>query len=780
MVTISAKPQSSDSLGKTLAAVALIFTVLLVVPLRPIMPMAGLDPSWTYALNEAVAGHLVFGRDIVFSFGPLGSAYTRFYHPATDGLVICAAALLAVGLWSGFALLAFPRRLFVLVLLPFVIAAAELRDALFMAPPLLLTIAAFRLSLPEESEHHLPLTASIRILFGLLACAVGILPLVKGSFAGIAIVEAAASVVLLLLARRSGLAVVLILFVVLALCGSWAASGQPIDALPMFFITQTPIVSGYSEAMSLPGPFRAVVYWAVAAVAAVLFFFVGATRRHGLRGWIVLFGLGVYLFVTFKAGFVRQDGHERISGIALVTLALAGGSILRGRPALMFALIALIGWIGIERSTVNLGIGDIAQRIRTAFNSSVEGIALRRAQPDPLPKMFAEAKAAIRSAFPLPPVSGTADVYPTELAALFANGIAWSGRPVPQSYSVYRPQLDKMNADHLNGPKAPQHVFFAVAPIDGRLPSLEDAGSWPLLLADYSIAGETSHFLHMVRSSETGTPVPRPLRTAAARLNESIDVPAADGLIWAQIDMQPTTSGRLILAAFKLPQVTIELTLENGQVIEHRYVPEMGHRGFLISPYVGSTQDFLMLAAGVADAARVRRMRVWTSEIGLWDTNIQVAFSSLSIPQQSAARQWALEQPQTAPAFLAEPTDAGATCSLDMVNSAPVASHQGDFVVGHKVAALSGWAAPSAQQGMGPDENWIVLTAVDGSRSYYKARSEERPDVKKAFNQPMMKEPGFMAHLDISTLSGRQEVTIYTIHDGKAQSCGITRTLSLD
>ena len=59
------------------------------------MPESGLE-SWVLALNQAVAQGLRFGTDVVFTFGPYATVYTRNYHPATDGLMIFGSLYLAL------------------------------------------------------------------------------------------------------------------------------------------------------------------------------------------------------------------------------------------------------------------------------------------------------------------------------------------------------------------------------------------------------------------------------------------------------------------------------------------------------------------------------------------------------------------------------------------------------------------------------------------------------------------------------------------------------------
>ena len=73
-----------------------------IVPLKPDMPDRSLDGSWAWSMNQAVAQHLVFGRDIVFTFGPYASIYTRTYHPATDALMLGDGKMSERFTWVGF------------------------------------------------------------------------------------------------------------------------------------------------------------------------------------------------------------------------------------------------------------------------------------------------------------------------------------------------------------------------------------------------------------------------------------------------------------------------------------------------------------------------------------------------------------------------------------------------------------------------------------------------------------------------------------------------------
>ncbi len=757
-------------------AALLIFATVLAglfqLPLSPQMPRPGPAKAWAYAVNEAVSRHLVFGRDVIFAYGPLGSVGTWLYHPATDALILAASSLMAAGLCAGFAMLAWPKRTWLLLLLPIVVAES---DAGLWASPLLLLLVVFRLSLAPDSRLHLPLTRTLALGILLLSGAVGLLPLVKGTYLILAVAEGSLAVLTAVIAGRLALAGGITSIAVISLCAGWVAAGQPLPALPNFFWTELPIIFGYSEAMSLHGPFREVLFWIIATGAMTAILYACVARRGGPAGWLLLLGVGLYSFLIFKEGFVREDGHQLISAEAFLFLGLLLTALLNPRPALAVAILACLGWLSIElseRPASRFGAGTFLARLENHARRVVNGPPLRLAHPRALSERFAEANAAIAALSPLPRIKGTVDLYPDYLSLLFAQKMRWDGRPVIQSYSAYTPALEQANAAHLLGNRAPRNIFFTIDPIDGRLAALEDGASWPLLLSRYSIVGMSGNYLRMVRAPSPSPPRFGPrFERISARTNEWLDVPSRDGLLWAKIDMRPTLLGKLVLTAFRLPRVTIELRLAGGRVVRRRYIPEMGRAGFLLSPYVGSTSRFAMIAAGLTRGHRVRQFRLDAPDFGLWAANIPLSLRVLSVLPQPNVRRLVLTEPTSPPAFVAAAKrGAVADCALDTIDRRLFRSLKQPIVVSGRVD-LQGWTAPSARQGIGPDATWIALTAADGERKFYRAKATRRPDVLAAFKQPTMKDPGFSANLDLSGLSGNQKLTVYSVHGSKAFRC---------
>jgi len=257
---------STVSLRVALLIIAATFTTALTtfffVPWSPQMPSAGFD-TWAYAINEAVARHLVFGRDFIWTFGPFGAVYTGLYHPATDAFMLTGSILVAVALCVGFAMLVWPRRIYLLPLLPIVVAGVAQPDAVLMTLPFLLLLVTFRLSVPQANRLHIPLGGSVFLGVAVLSCAVGILPLVKGTFLALAVVEGGIAVLMAFVAGQRALALSILLLGIASLCLGWVAAGQPLSALPRFFWAQEQFIAGYSQAMSVHGPFGQLLWIAV-------------------------------------------------------------------------------------------------------------------------------------------------------------------------------------------------------------------------------------------------------------------------------------------------------------------------------------------------------------------------------------------------------------------------------------------------------------------------------------------------------------------------------------
>ncbi|MFC0408654.1 hypothetical protein [Roseomonas elaeocarpi] len=778
----------------------LLACVVAFVPLLPLMPQTGLDSAWAFAVNAAVGQGLVFGRDLVFTFGPYAADYTLQYHPATDTLALWSSLLLAVSMAGGLCVLSARRGRVAALVLAVFLATAWLRDPLFFLLPALFLVLACRVAgapRPAVPPADPRPTASPRMAVAslvLLILSLALLPLIKGTFAAASGAVLGLVVLLLLLRRRWRPAVAMAVLFAVAMPLFWWLAGQPPLALPGFFLAQGPIISGYTEAMSVEGPFWQVLLAAAAAILILLFNlpvhirWPAGTASFGTaapasRDWLgeaaLWLGLAALLFLAFKAGLVRHDGHVVITGVSLAILPWLLVLGRTGRGPWLGLAVGLLCWAALvwpEPGTTP------SRYLATTYRDAVRGGLARLGSRDPFGQQFDATLAQIRRENPLPPLQGTIDSYSTGQSVLLAHGLRWSPRPVLQSYSAYLPELAEANRRHLEGSGAPDNLLFAIEPVDDRLPSLEDGLSWPDLLVNYE-AVALSHERALLRrrpAAERPPPMLGDLLGAGRyAMGQPIALPGGQTALWARVSVKPTLLGRLVAMLYKPPQLRVRVALINGKQEEYRFVPGMAEAGFLISPVVGDTTQFLSLTlpgAGLYEG----RIPVSFAILGssgsrwLWQNAVDVGFRAVRLPQSETVRALIFPPPlREEPAERPLLTGHG-KCFLDTLDGHDFPRSGPMRLDGRR--RLAGWGFLELPAAVDPEAMRLVLTEPDGVAHVFPVRTSLRPDVGVYFGQQQLNRIGFEALVDVAGMPGRYGVELEMRGAGRVQTCTLYPT----
>lgn len=246
--------------------------------------------------------------------------------------------------------------------------------------------------------------------------------------------------------------------------------------------------------------------------------------------------------------------------------------------------------------------------------------------------------AAIRARNPLPPLAGTVDLFQNRLSILIAHGLAWSPRPVFQSYLATGGALSRWNAEHLAGPSAPESVLFEAWSIDGRLPALDDALAGLELLRRYDVVAVSERLALLRRRSAPRRVSLAPAGEAVATLGEEVRVPLPAGrLVWVTVSVEPTLLGRLASLVYKLPELGVRLRLADGRETRWRYVRSAGEAGFLLSPSVEGALDMALLVSGPREplaskgvtAIAIRPSRAGSSRA--WRDRVELRFREVVV-----------------------------------------------------------------------------------------------------------------------------------------------------
>ncbi len=754
----------------------LITIVCVFVTLQPCFPRTGLDPSWSSAMNEAISLRKPLGQAVVFTFGPYISLFTGEYHPNTSHLMFLGSVVFAVSFFLVIFLLCDRNyRLWLVLFMFFLTWLFYSRDSTLLSYVLLISILIYRMALPATDPNHLHLSRYASCLIPLLFINLGLLPLVKGSFLPPVAVSMLLGLILLVYARRYDTAFSLATIPLLAGLLFWRVSGQELVNLPAYFTSMYLLISGYSEAMAVPGRTWEIVLFTLNAI--VLLFVLVRSHRLPWSLFITL-SFALHLFMGFKNGFVRHDLHVLSALTAMLMASLAAVFIVRKKLFVMVLVTSVLscGYI----ASHHIDMPGYAQRHFTnTFSLAGTGIYQRMFHPSAFESAFHHSRLVIRQNYYIPKLQGTTDIYPWEQSLLLASDNHWNSRPVFQSYSAYMPRLLELNAQHLQGPEAPDNILFKLETIDNRFPSLDDGLSWPILINNYALVRYDHQFaLLRKRGGAIQPPLKTPIQMAPARLGDTIELPDTRNHLFVQIQLSPTLSGRLVKLLFKPPQLNLYATLANGAQKEFRIISGMTATGFIISPLVEYTKDFVLLVAGHSDELahkKVTHFRVSADNERLaalmWQTAIDLKLFELTFPLKEAIAPVDLKHIVRPRLALAEDLGRPVTCqgSIDMINNIQAPPPYSIFSTSELY--IHGWQAVAAEEGIVPEEMLVTLTDEEGHRQFFPASQLPRPDVNRHFNQPDLPDPGFKAYIDTSDMRGNYILGLARRYQGTFEIC---------
>jgi hypothetical protein len=515
---------SSPFIGAAIAALSW--------PIVSIVPGVGPDPSWAAGLYMAHGEGLQFGRDVVFTYGPLGFLEVPvLYGEALWILASLYQALLHVAL--AVSLLWAARRAFPLAVAVALCYGLMVIGRLEAAGLLVAFVWCFVALGQRPPRFVLPV---VTVGGGVLA-AVELLG--KANY-GIAIFAFVALAVLGSPNRRRNVS----LFAAVTggaflLC--WLASGQSLSDLPDFAARTWQVVSGYSGAM---GSDISPLGWQRPAALAAMALLVGgagvATRRDtqprrvGALAMVVLFS-----FLTFKQGFVRQglgNTPEFFVLIAAGGIAVASRlprAPMRAGAAALTAPLVVLALLALPTPSVweSLKPEPHVESLRLELQA-----LLSRGERQ---KLTSQGRRSMKAAYRVDPAIlgrlGQHPVYvdPWEEGAAWAYGLNWRPVPTMQGYIAYTPSLDDLNAAAFAGPTGPAAVLRhspgafgggVDSSIDNRYPGWESPAAMRSMLCHYGAVRTGARWQLLERMGDRCGP-PRLLATMSTETGRQIEIP---------------------------------------------------------------------------------------------------------------------------------------------------------------------------------------------------------------------------------------------------------------
>jgi hypothetical protein len=620
------QPASNSSVVRQIFALVYIWFCLVKLPattLRDSVPQ-----SWEAVLSYAAAHHLQWGKEIVFTFGPLGFLTSDYYWGNFFWPIVVWAGVFAFALAAALLPLLgrVPRaiRLPVYVALPLLTVPTSSNlgfDAFYFLAITLLGI----LCLPAERPGILRLTTTGLVL--------AVLSLIKFTFCIYSVFA------VLAIATANGKAwrntAILIGSSFLSLFGLCSWSGQSLWSVFLYVAGSTEMAAGYSAAMGLaPNVWDARIGIALLIFLSALVFttWIGSPnwRERTHRVAIVCAGI----FLAWKEGFVRADAETHVVVFLLYSFFLA---------ALLPALLGL-DWVAEElnerENILSAPVGNMLLRRRASaltfgclffsltpfavfksdFKSAVQrGFVAKTSdtvsafiRPATYKLDLEHQLESMRDKAELPKiraiVNGDAvDALNLDQDTAILNGLNYKPHPVFQNYSAYTPALQRLNSEFFKS-KPPQYVLWRTGSIDGRFPTLDDGEVLLTILSSYTIVTNENGF--NLWKCKTLTDKPYCLTNKhefSASFNQWVALPQEP--TWLQIESEQTLFGAVQSLLLRCSEMRLEVQLDNGGTRSYRLPPGNARYGFVVSPFLYN-HDQLLAADAKTNCARIVSARV--------------------------------------------------------------------------------------------------------------------------------------------------------------------------
>src|SRR5690606_37191976 len=274
------------------------------------------------------------------------------------------------------------------------------------------------------------------------------------------------------------------------------------------------------------------IFRAGAALVVVFGIWIAAwlwPRRRSVASWAVAAVILAGVFLSWKHGFTRADGHVLIFFIFAVLLSTGMPVVMRGAtgrvPAAIALALALHGiWLA---APAFLQVSHVWARDRAVDTAS--RLTGRTPWRDQLAAAASQAAEAIR----LPNVKAvvgesTVDLIDFSQGFLILNGFNYHPRPVPQSYVAYTPSLLRANLAFYESEEAPAFVVVVAAAVDNRYLGLTDSLVLAELPRRYEVVLEEPYHIVLQRRAVQPPPASQvltPLLSVSVRPGEAVELP---------------------------------------------------------------------------------------------------------------------------------------------------------------------------------------------------------------------------------------------------------------
>jgi len=558
-------------------------------------PEAGLDNSWKIALELIKEKGLIFGQDVIYTYGPLGTLTQRLAITSTPLEIFLFDIFFFINLGILlFLLLPARLNLYQLVVhfsLFFLVSNiyGEWVHFLFFYCSVFFGIRFLR------TKNHWLLANAIFL------CIVNFF--IKANYGIVGLGTIALLIVYFLLTKRLTLKE----FALYYIGGSfvlWVMAFALKTDLTAYFFSSFQVISGYNEAQSVFFSGRLKIISTAFFIWFVLLFLGGYyCVRYIIQNKkittpfadnVFIWCLSVVLsFILIKYAFVRADEGHISAFTKLVTLPLLF------LPVFSTSKILTNGsWMLIIINTVSYVVlyPPLFGKMRLPFLANLQ------AKCYILPEYFKNVVSKPEYNYPFTYPADvlrqignkSVDIIPNEISEIYFHKLNYEPRPTLQSYQAYNEYLDNKNKEKFLSQNAPEFVIYGVESIDGKYAWGDETQTLLAILKRYKPVNIWKDRLLFEKQKTTKKTVVVKLQTSTLKLGEEYQIlpdSMANSVRVLNIKSSYNWFGKLLKFFFQPPHLILTITTEDGHTTSYNTVPILLEKGLIVNSRIDNVQD---------------------------------------------------------------------------------------------------------------------------------------------------------------------------------------------
>lgn len=547
-------------------------------------PMHSLDPSWQMMLNYALKHHYVWGKEIIYTYGPLGFLETRVAYGISPVIFLFFDVFVLLNLFlifRSYIMSADIKWLAICLLFAF----SMLYTMSGSTPWMLLFFMLYWM----RRVYDKPVISHYAVLFVCITISL----FIKLNTGLVGVVLFSALLLLMLVQRKIKIVAGIAAFAALAIIIFSVATLLNVS-LSGYFIAASEIIKGYVNVMSIEGDKYRVVEMKINMLACLFIAYCVLISLFGIRQkkYENIFFAGVaLLFIVLlrKQAISRNDWGHYLEFFSSSSLILFAGLFtfdakkqkwwLWGSAVYIMLLVAFDARMRAPMAVVSSKLIPKKDYVAGVFNYKSKG---NQADKRLLPLAITDQ------------LKGhTVDIFPWDAACIIENNLHYKPRPMFQSFCSITEYLQTTNEKHMQS-SPPDYILYDYAAIDGRYPMFDDGRAQLFVAHNYSVAdtfimNERWMLLFKKKNSNFSTVSPKIIKTAEYNFGDIVQV---DTFSFLKIEVANNTKGKIKTIISRAPELRIKFLLEDGTEKDYKTSADLLKAGIFVGGYIDDNRAF--------------------------------------------------------------------------------------------------------------------------------------------------------------------------------------------